>query len=584
MKIFVEGLKASRSAEFNSSFSKFGKVKILKEHKDSLFLTVDDDKVFGNIKHDIEGVVHDEKLKGNNVAIKEVKLRIPEKTEKAIAQNLLDDEENRRMNLHLRLNAFAQTFDGKFELPKETLSVVIPEEIKTIVECVRNQQDVVVREFEAQTASRLVVGLGSESVYEVSMTLHHIYGIPYIPGQSLKGAIRNYVISEYYDKDEKKALADKDFCAIFGKEDGAGKVIFYDAYPDEENFQLEKDILTPHYSEYYGGNAWPTDTQKPIPNEFLTVPKGKKFRFFLGLKKGKKEDSGLYLDMAERYLKEALENFGVGAKTAVGYGYFKELPYHVLQVKYSTQKEGELIHSTLQAIMKETYMDMFPGMEWKNQNVPNLFYHVEGKRFDSVLKKGEIFTVLYFFCGIPEETVAKFADALKERMEKTENQNYYKLESVGKPCLKTLANLRRDYAAIPEKGEVVLDLMMPLPFKPCEETGKVFTKEMFAKSLVNRMKRLFGKAIPDTVDLSSVDLKTELEHKTLCTHQKDGVYGQRIHGCVGKITLSGDLTSIRDLLLLACELHLGPELTTSQGYFEPFVVVRAKSHAGESRN
>ena len=320
MKIFVEGLNASKSVKFNTSFSKFGKVKILKERKDSLFLTVDDDKVFGNIKRGIEGVVRDETLKGNNFTVKEVKLYVPKKTEKAIAQNLFDDNENCKMNLHLRLNAFAQTFDGKFELPKETLSVVIPEEIKTIVECVRNQQDVVVREFEAQTASRLVVGLGSESVYEVSMTLHHIYGIPYIPGQSLKGAIRNFIISEKFDKDEKRALQDEDFCSVFGKQDGAGKIIFYDVYPDGSSITLEHDIMTPHYPDYYGGSAkWPTDTQSPNPIKFLTVKKGVKFRFFLGTKKG---DAAL-LNKACGYLEEALKNSGVGAKTAVGYGYFK---------------------------------------------------------------------------------------------------------------------------------------------------------------------------------------------------------------------------------------------------------------------
>lgn len=258
--------------------------------------------------------------------------------------------------------------------------------------------------------------------------------------------------------------------------------------------------------------------------------------------------------------------------------------YHVLKTVYSAQRKGVLIHATLQAIMKETYMDMFPGMEWKNLNVPNIFYHVEGRRFSDVLDENENFTVLYFFCGIAEETVTKFADALKERMDIAENQNYYKLESVSEPYLKTLDDLRREYSAIPEKGEVVLDLMMPLPFNSSRDTGTVITEELFAKLLLNRMKRLFGDDVQSAIDTASFNVAGDLRRKTLCTHEKDGVYGQRIRGCVGRITLSGDFSSLRDLLLLACDLHLGPELTTSQGYFEPFVMVKAKSLSSESLN
>lgn len=241
--------------------------------------------------------------------------------------------------------------------------------------------------------------------------------------------------------------------------------------------------------------------------------------------------------------------------------------YFVLKTVYSAQRKGVIIHATLQAIMKETYMDMFPGMEWKNFDVPNLFYHVEGKHFSDALEENEIFTVCYFFCGIPEETVAKFSDALKNRMSVPENQKYYKLESVSEPYLKTLDDLRKDYAFIPESGEITLDLMMPLPFNSGRDTGTVITKELFRKLLLNRMKRLFGDDVYSVINTDSFEIKTDLRRKTLCTHEKDGVYGQRIRGCVGSITLSGDFSSFRDLLLLACDLHLGPELTTSQGYF-----------------
>ncbi len=243
--------------------------------------------------------------------------------------------------------------------------------------------------------------------------------------------------------------------------------------------------------------------------------------------------------------------------------------YFVLRTVYSAQKSGVIIHATLQAIMKKSYMDAFPGMVWKNLDVPNIFYHVEGRRFSDVLEENEIFTVLYFFCGIAGETVEKFTDALKKRMDIEENQHYYRLESVSEPYLKTLDDLRREYAFIPENGEITLDLMMPLPFSSGRDVGTVITKELFKKLLSGRMKRLFGDDVQGEIDTDAFEITTALRRQTLCTHEKDGVYGQLIRGCVGKITLSGDFSSFRDLLLLACELHLGPALTTSQGYFVP---------------
>ena len=44
----------------------------------------------------------------------------------------------------------------------------------------------------------MVVGLGGESVYETSITLHHIYGIPYIPASSIKGVVRSWIITEVF--------------------------------------------------------------------------------------------------------------------------------------------------------------------------------------------------------------------------------------------------------------------------------------------------------------------------------------------------------------------------------------------------
>jgi CRISPR-associated protein Cmr6 len=164
---------------------------------------------------------------------------------------------------------------------------------------------------------RVVVGLGTDSVYETGITLHHIYGFPYIPASAIKGIVRSYVIAENYQNKEITALKDPAFVEIFGGTDRQGKVIFFDAMPTSVP-QLTPDIMNVHYPDYYGGKKAPTDTQNPIPILFLTV-ENTEFQFILGC-----NTVPQVLQTALRWLKLALENKGIGAKTAVGYGYMKE--------------------------------------------------------------------------------------------------------------------------------------------------------------------------------------------------------------------------------------------------------------------
>jgi CRISPR-associated protein Cmr6 len=194
------------------------------------------------------------------------------------------------------------------------------------------------RIINAESDGRLIVGLGTESVYETSIMLHHVYGFPYIPGQGIKGAVRSHVIKEFFGSDESKALSeDKDFCLIFGcpefadekktkksalKAEHRGSIIFWDAFPLAiNNHNISMDILNPHFGEYYENKNPPADYLTPVPVNFITL-KDIEFRFIIGSDR-KRPDAKELLNKAYNWTKEALENSGLGAKTAVGYGYFK---------------------------------------------------------------------------------------------------------------------------------------------------------------------------------------------------------------------------------------------------------------------
>lgn len=235
-----------------------------------------------------------------------------------------------------------------------------------------------VSSYDGKIDWRLIIGLGNESVYDTSITLHHVYGIPYIPASAVKGIVRSWIISERFGRDEKEAIVDNGFCDVFGcpqkierinsyyNEDRQGKVWFFDAFPLSEP-KIEVDIMNPHYGDYYadkkvnGNPVPPADYLKPNPITFLTVgEKDKvgnplKFQFIIGIKEKDNDALGAgsrllndsnellikvrkkgtnklayasadtrLLNITEAWLKKALEEHGIGAKTAVGYGYMKD--------------------------------------------------------------------------------------------------------------------------------------------------------------------------------------------------------------------------------------------------------------------
>ncbi|MBP7139356.1 MAG: type III-B CRISPR module RAMP protein Cmr6 [Caldisericia bacterium] len=286
---------------------------------------------------------------------------------------LKDDRKN--INIRANLN----------NIINERLYKNIIEKIKLVASTHNNDSILLSQDW------NMVIGI-SGSVYETSMTLHHIYGVPYIPGQAVKGMVRNYIISEIFDcvdfeehlkyveyvediydkkikiknfkteklekeienkedlvkkeKEEKKKkekekellilkkiqeqIKNKDeikeylenSIKIFGSQERAGEVIFFDSY-SEEVPKIDFDVFTPHYPDYYTKDNAPTDDQNPQPHVFLVV-KGATFNFYIGSKKQDINNYKINSKTISEWLEEALINHGIGAKTAVGYGYFQK--------------------------------------------------------------------------------------------------------------------------------------------------------------------------------------------------------------------------------------------------------------------
>jgi len=205
---------------------------------------------------------------------------------------------------------------------------------------------------EMKPSWRLAVGLGGASVYETDMTLHHLYGVPYIPGSAIKGVVRSWYYTKKYAEiaEENNEIAeglalqgDQLFCDLFGCPEEAvladrnknkkkyssyynkaglpgarmGNIVFFDAFPVDTP-SIEVDIMNPHYP----ADKDPVDYNEPVPVPFLTVA-DTSFQFLIGLRPSQVEQKKEWWGEITKLLKEALENKGIGAKTAVGYGYMR---------------------------------------------------------------------------------------------------------------------------------------------------------------------------------------------------------------------------------------------------------------------
>lgn len=214
---------------------------------------------------------------------------------------------------------------------------------------------------ELTLASRLLIGHGNASAVDVGMTVHHTWGVPVIPGSALKGLVAHYVDATYgpTEPDKKPWELQGDerdradyqgvtwnrrriergpgavYRALFGAPDArddatmreqgfetgatTGLVTFHDALYVPGSLTKDKpfapDVLTVHQKGYYdsSGQNLPNDYDSPNPVAFLTVRP--KCRVLVAL-----SGPSDWTELASQLLADATATWGVGGKTAAGYG------------------------------------------------------------------------------------------------------------------------------------------------------------------------------------------------------------------------------------------------------------------------
>lgn len=325
----------------------------------------------------------------------------------------------------------------------------------------------------AQLQSRLMVNMAGGVMENAGLCLDR-FGLPCIPGSAVKGCARRMAIQQLleatavpakvellvqialvfgwgqteWSNEKRDGLFQSDFAYAVGDDSWAvvsatarkqlpnvnhfgGLVGFLPAWPVNLPTvklplrvpalgQLEMDIVTCHHMDYYSRKAKngalvmqvALDSEEPNPVKFPAVAAGHVFAFVLAPLRA---CSPTLLAAAESWLKAGLSLFGLGAKTAAGYGWFDSSPHLQEKVKAALaerqkaeaeqkKKQAEEAAAKAKAAAEEERLAQAPPFERFKSEYCNL----DDQAFATKAKE---------FASLNADQRHGFALALKERRE-----------------------------------------------------------------------------------------------------------------------------------------------------------------------
>jgi len=167
---------------------------------------------------------------------------------------------------------------------------------------------------------RLVTGLGIANPIEAGISLHHTYGMPWLPGSGLKGLASHFCHIVWGAQDKEYQRGGAHHTLMFGTTDSSGILLFHDGWWSGGNGPFMKDVLTPHHQDYYSGkDVLATDFDMPVPVPFVSIVGN--FDVAVECVASDNNDRGKqWAELGLQLLCEALSEWGFGGKTNAGYG------------------------------------------------------------------------------------------------------------------------------------------------------------------------------------------------------------------------------------------------------------------------
>ncbi|MBB5149084.1 type III-B CRISPR module RAMP protein Cmr6 [Ureibacillus thermosphaericus] len=283
----------------------------------------------------------------------------------------------------------------------------------------------------AFSEGKLLIGTGAIHVLESTLTIHQIYGVPYIPASSMKGLVRNWVVQAFFngedpfdqktDKtlDEKQKIVKAIMIDIFGDKEHRGKAQFYDVFPSTD-YDIVPDVLTVHFPNYYQRKSEATDNQTVIPFTGLQVIEASYYDIRFTLRKYRKErmqssfSSEELMKILKDWVTKMLLESGVGAKTSTGYGQF----YKVEEVTSEFLEQFEQKQRKMEEIRRQEEEAKRLALLKPDERLVEIILQLDESVTSQDQSKGEVYKQAL---ELAEQGYFQPAEALYEYWKKTGN-------------------------------------------------------------------------------------------------------------------------------------------------------------------
>ncbi|GHU35361.1 hypothetical protein AGMMS50256_30430 [Betaproteobacteria bacterium] len=234
-------------------------------------------------------------------------------------------------------------------------------------------------QLHAKLSQRLFIGQSSASALETGICVSHSYGMPMIPGSTVKGCARAYA--------EAAGLAPEYLAVLFGELSGAACLVWHDAWWNPDSGKpFVHEIVTTHHMEYYSGNASEaTDFDSPVPNAQIATQGS--FCFVV-------EGPFAWASKGIAILEKALAESGIGAKRAAGYGVMEsDAQKERRQAEEAQRLEMEKLKQKIEAEQRQQQnATEWPGARVKfNRTTGALIVEKDGKTAIALAPKGAEF-------------------------------------------------------------------------------------------------------------------------------------------------------------------------------------------------
>lgn len=227
------------------------------------------------------------------------------------------DGSEREKNIYDSLSHFVNRFNAR-KKHQEHILTEQQQRYKRILKQLARSRKLAPIFSEARLMWRFATGLGNDHPTENGFSFDHTTGLPVIAGTMVKGMCRAAAPSLGWNEKEIERLFGPSEISS-GINGWQSCLFFFDAYPKEWP-ELTVDIVNCHHQKYYStvSETSPKETEDTNPVHFISVKRDARFLFPLLVPEEEKT-------RIEELLKNAVSLFGVGAKTAVGYGRFSHI-------------------------------------------------------------------------------------------------------------------------------------------------------------------------------------------------------------------------------------------------------------------